>query len=61
VPKEYVDSLKTAYGIDLSIFLLEKGTLYDRKDLLSFGMKAKPRYYLTEKETQSLLKQIKTF
>lgn len=61
VPKEYVDSLKTAYGIDLSIFLLEKGTLYDRKDLLSFGMKAKPRYYLTEKETQSLLTQIKTF
>jgi phenylacetate-CoA ligase len=59
VSNEYVETLRATFGIGLSILLLEKGTLYDRHEPLSFGMKAKPRYYLTDQETESLLNQIK--
>ena len=42
------------YGIKMKIYLVEKGTLYDRNEIQSFGMKAKPRYFLTEEEIETI-------
>ncbi len=61
VSKNYIDELKKMYGVNISIILLNKGSLYDRADEVAFGIKAKPRYFLTEQETANLLNQIKTF
>jgi len=53
---DYVDRLKEKYGVALSIILLDRGALYDRSDDLSFGMVAKPHYFLSTQETENLLK-----
>lgn len=60
ISREYVDKLMEIYGVSISIILLNKGTLYDRDDEVSFGMKAKPRYFMTDQETANLLNKIKT-
>ena len=54
-----IEKLKKMYGVNISIILLDKGTLYDRTDEVSFGMKGKPRYFLTDQETENLLNKIK--
>lgn len=53
---DYVERLKEKYGVALSIILLDRGALYDRSDDLSFGMVAKPHYFLSTQETENLLK-----
>lgn len=60
VSKDYVDKLMDIYGVSISIILLNKGTLYDRSEEMSFGMKAKPQYFLTDQETANLLNKNKT-
>ena len=44
--------------IEMKIHLVEKGTLYDRNERQSFGVKAKPRYLLSEEEIGKLLIKI---
>ena len=48
---------KERYGVKIKIHLVEKGTLYDRNERQSFGVKAKPRYLLSEEEIGKLLIQ----
>lgn len=57
VGNEYIKVLEDYYNINLFIYLLDKGTLYDRSEPLAFGMKAKPRYFLTETELKNLLSE----
>jgi phenylacetate-CoA ligase len=46
------------YGVKIKIHLVEKGTIYDRNERQSFGVKAKPRYLLSEEEIGKLLIKI---
>ncbi|WP_226666419.1 phenylacetate--CoA ligase family protein [Metabacillus litoralis] len=54
----YLDLLRDQYGIEIKIYIVEKGALYDRQEPLSFGMKGKPKYILTQHELDYILNSI---
>src|SRR3954451_23829469 len=58
VPAGMEEAFQKQYEVKMKIHLVEKGTLYDRNEIQSFGVKAKPRYLLTEEEISKLLIQI---
>jgi phenylacetate-CoA ligase len=39
-----LERLERVYGVRVKVDLVPKGTLYDRNEPLSFGMKGKPVY-----------------
>ena len=58
LPADMEEEFQKQYGVKIKIHLVEKGTLYDRNEIQSFGVKAKPRYLITEEEICKLLIQI---
>lgn len=47
LPPELLARLEQRHGVRLRVDLVPKGTLYDRKELVSFGMTGKPVYLCT--------------
>ena len=58
LPPGIVEEWQRRYGVKVKIYIVEKGTLYDRNERQSFGVKAKPRYLLSEEEIGKLLIKI---
>lgn len=55
---EYLDFLQDQYGVEIKIYYIQKGALYDRQEPLSFGMRGKPNYMLTELELDYILNSL---
>ena len=58
LPPGIVEEWQRRYGVKVKIHIVEKGILYDRNERQSFGVKAKPRYLLSEEEIGKLLIKI---
>ncbi|WP_139489869.1 phenylacetate--CoA ligase family protein [Brevibacillus dissolubilis] len=54
IPTDLKAKLEQTYQIALTIELVPKGTLYDRREPMSFGMAGKPKYICTPDEITNL-------
>lgn len=52
VSSTFIKLLEASFRVKLNIQLVPRGTLYDREQLLSIGLKSKPKYLFTEEEIQ---------
>ncbi|EAU63999.1 phenylacetate--CoA ligase family protein [Stigmatella aurantiaca] len=52
VPPALLAQLEQQHGVRLTVDLVPKGTLYDRKELISFGMLGKPVYLCSPQSLQ---------
>lgn len=50
ISEKLVEELESKYGINICVEVVPKGTLYDRKELLSVGVVGKPKYIYSEQE-----------